>query len=41
MTQPNEVKTLMGYINTLERYARKYEKKFLKKKGGAADGKPA
>jgi len=28
MTQPNEVKTLMGYINTLERYARKYEKKF-------------
>ena len=25
MTQPNEVKTLMGYINTLERYAKKYE----------------
>ena len=23
MTQPNEVKTLMGYINTLERYAKK------------------
>ena len=22
MTQPNEVKTLMGYINTLERYAK-------------------
>ena len=25
MTQPNEVKTLMGYINTLERYAKKNE----------------
>ena len=24
MTQPNEVKTLIGYINTLERYAKKY-----------------
>ncbi len=32
MTQPNEVKTLMGYINTLERYAKKYEAKPVKKK---------
>ena len=32
MTQPNEVKTLMGYINTLERYAKKYETKPVKKK---------
>ena len=34
MTQPNEVKTLMGYINTLERYAKKYETKPVKKKSG-------
>ena len=31
MTQPNEVKTLMGYINTLERYAKKYETNPLKR----------
>lgn len=34
MTQPNEVKTLMGYINPLERYAKKYETKPVKKKSG-------
>ena len=34
MTQPNEVTTLMGYINTLERYAKKYETKPVKKKSG-------
>ena len=28
------VKTLMGYINTLERYAKKYETKPVKKKSG-------
>lgn len=31
MTQPNEVKTLMGYINTLERYAKNTKQNPLKR----------
>ena len=34
MTQPNEVKTLMGYINTPERYAKSMKQNPLKKKSG-------
>ena len=34
LTQAAEVKTLMGYINTLERYAKRFENKPSKKEAG-------
>lgn len=34
LTQAAEVKTLMGYINTLERYAKRFENKPSKKESG-------
>lgn len=34
LTQATEVKTLMGYINTLERYAKRFENKPSKKEAG-------